>query len=82
MHPTTFFYLTPTDEQKEQLADVRQAFTELAAKLDTVIPEGADKTYLLRKLRAVAMWANVAITREADGTPRSDIDEDDSTAWP
>ena len=44
---------------------------ELAAKLDAVIPEGADKTYLLRKLREVAMWANVAITREADGTPRS-----------
>jgi hypothetical protein len=70
MDPTTFFYLSPTDEQAEKMGDVREAFAELAAKLDTVIPEGADKTYLLRKLREVAMWANTAITREADGTPR------------
>jgi hypothetical protein len=70
MDPSTFFYLSPTDEQAQKMADVREAFAELAAKLDAVIPEGADKTYLLRKLREVAMWANVAITREADGTPR------------
>ena len=70
MDPTTFFYLSPTDEQAEKMGNVREAFAELAAKLDAVIPEGADKTYLLRKLREVAMWANTAITREADGTPR------------
>ena len=72
MHPSTFFYLKPTDEQAERMGDVREAFAEFAAKLDTLIPEGADKTYLLRKLREVATWANIAITREADGTPREE----------
>lgn len=82
MHPTTFFYLKPTDEQAQQMADVREAFAELVAKLDTIIPEGADKTYLMRKLREVAMWSNIAITREADGTPRTEPDDNSSTAWP
>jgi hypothetical protein len=38
--------------------------------LDAFVPEGPDKTYLMRKLREVAMWANVAVTRQPDGTPR------------
>lgn len=82
MHPSTFFYLSPNEEQAQQMGDVREAFAELAAKLDTMLPNGADKTYLMRKLREVAMWANVAITREADGTPRVDEDDDSLSAWP
>jgi len=48
----------------------RTAAAEYAEVLDQYVPDGPDKTYLLRKLREIAMWANVAITRNADGSPR------------
>jgi hypothetical protein len=67
---STFEYLKPTDEQMQQMASARRAFTECAERVGEVVPAGPDKTYLLRKLRECGMWANVAITREADGRPR------------
>ena len=72
MHPSTFEYLKPTDEQIRLMAQVRKAAKEYCDILDVVLPDGPDKTYLLRKLREVGMWANVAITRLPDGTPRKD----------
>ena len=40
--------------------------------VDVEAVEEPDKTYVLRKLREVAMWANVSLTRHADGAPRED----------
>lgn len=71
MHKSTFEYLKPTETQMHQMSIVRSAFTDLEANLNDNIPEGPDKTYLLRKLREVAMWANIAITRLPDGSPRT-----------
>lgn len=71
LHHTTFDYLLPTEQQKTQMTLVRAAAAQYAAILDDVLPNGPDKTFILRAHRANAMWANVAITREADGTPRS-----------
>jgi hypothetical protein len=70
MHPTTFEYLKPTDEQLERMAVMRAAFTKFVNEVDYLLPNGADKTYVIRKLRECAMWANVSITRDSDGTPR------------
>lgn len=70
MHSTTFDYLKPTDEQIDQMQVCREAVRDCSQILDLNVPDGPDKTYLLRKLREVGMWANVAITREADGAPR------------
>lgn len=70
LHSSTFEYLKPTDDQIEHMSLVRNAAKVYADALDTHLPEGADKTYILRNHRTNAMWANVAITREADGTPR------------
>jgi hypothetical protein len=70
MHSSTFEYLMPTDEQKQQMAKVREAFAICAAKVLVHVPEGPDRTYLMRKLRECAMWGNVAITRNPDGSPR------------
>ncbi len=70
MHPSTFEYLKPTDAQKELMEFMRERSKNYAQDVETHLPDGADKTYILRKLREVAMWINVAITREADGTPR------------
>lgn len=70
MHASTFEYLKPTDEQLKQMEVVRCEFFAFACKLEALLPDGPDKTYLLRKQREVAMWANVTITRNADGSPR------------
>jgi hypothetical protein len=53
----------------------RAAFTQLAATLQAALPDGPDKTHVLRLLRTAAMWANVAITRHPDGSPRRAIDD-------
>ncbi len=70
MDNSTFEYLMPTEEQKAQMQKARELSANYAIELQLLLPDGADKTYLLRKLREVAMWANIAITRNADGSPR------------
>jgi hypothetical protein len=69
-HATLFDYLKPTDNQLQVMANVRAEFRLFAESLDHAIPDGPDKTFLMRQLRDCAMWANVAITRNADGSPR------------
>ena len=71
MHSSTFEFLKPTEEQVAVMATVRAATSQYAAFLDQTLTPGADKTYILRKVREIGMWANVSITREADGTPRA-----------
>lgn len=71
LHASTFEYLKPTDEQVNTMAAARAATKAYADALQMVLPDGPDKTYLLRKVREVGMWANVAITRLPDGTPRT-----------
>lgn len=66
-----FDYLKPKDEQLAIMERVRaaaKAFNDVLAK---ELPEGPDKTFAIRNHRTTAMWANVAITRLPDGTPRS-----------
>lgn len=71
MHPSTFKYLGPTDVQKADMEIVRSAAAAYADCLASMLPDGPDKTYALRKHREVAMWANIAITRQPDGSPRT-----------
>ena len=71
LHDSTFEYLKPTDEQVADMAYVRSEFRQLIENISTKVPDGPDKTYLIRKIREAAMWANVAITRQADGSPRT-----------
>lgn len=70
MHPSIFEYLQPTDKQISDMARVRQAFSDLYPFLNLYLPDGPDKDRAVQYLRTAAMWANVAITREADGSPR------------
>lgn len=71
MHSSTYEYLKPTDEQIEQMARVRAAAKAYGDVLESALPDGPDKTFVIRGHRSNAMWANVAITRQADGTPRA-----------
>ena len=71
LHESTFEYLKPTDNQLEAMTACRQASKEYAEFLDRILPVGPDKTYILRRVRETAMWVNVSLAREADGTPRT-----------
>jgi hypothetical protein len=75
LHPTTFEYIKPNPVGLALMQSVRVATRDYARALEEYLPDGPDKTYLLRKAREVGMWANVAITRTADGAPRPDYTE-------
>lgn len=72
MHGSTYEYLKPTDLQMEKMQRLRGSFLGMSQAIAEVLPEGPDKTYVLRKLRECAMWSNIAITRHPDGSPRSE----------
>lgn len=71
LHESTFGYLNPTDAQKETMNILREAAAEYAQVLERHLLDGPDKTHVLRMHRQNAMWVNVCVTREADGTPRA-----------
>lgn len=71
LHPSTFEYLKPTESQIDEMQAVRELSRDYAVRLEGLLPDGPDKTYILRRVRETAMWCNVAITREADGAPRA-----------
>lgn len=70
LHESTFQYLKPTDEQMKTMDFVRDAYTTFARVLQSQLPDGPDKTHVLRLVRTAAMWSHVAITRHQDGAPR------------
>ena len=57
-------YLKPIDAAVAAMARVREAAKAYSDVLETELPEGPDKTWILRNHRTTAMWANVAITRQ------------------
>lgn len=71
MHSSTYDFLKPTDEQIERMSILRKAAKDYGDILDKYLPDGPDRTYIIRAHRSNAMWANVAITRQADGAPRT-----------
>jgi hypothetical protein len=70
MHLSTYDYLKPNDAQINSMARVRAAARKYGEVLEHVLPDGPDKDHVIRKHRETAMWANVAITRHEDGSPR------------
>ena len=71
LHNSTFEYLKPTNDQMLAMDHARVLFRVFAKNLSETLPDGPDKTYTLRQLRDCAMWANIAITRNPDGSPRT-----------
>lgn len=71
MHKSTFEYLKPTEDQLKTMEIFRSEAASFSKIIEEMIPDGPDKTYMMRKFREVAMWGNIAITRQADGSPRS-----------
>ena len=71
LHPSTFEYLKPTEDQIERMSRLREAAKVYAEVLDRELPDGPDKTFVMRAHRSNAMWVNVSVTRLPDGTPRT-----------
>lgn len=71
LHQETFQYLKPTDGQLKDMEALRKLFRVFAAEIEAILPEGPDKTYVLRQLRDIAMWSNLCVTRHPDGAPRT-----------
>ena len=72
LHDKTFQYLKPTDSQVNKMEQMREAVKLYSDMIQHYLPEGPDKTHAQRKLREVAMWVNVALTRDASGRPLED----------
>lgn len=70
MHESTFEYLKPTDDQLATMNALRLSAKLYHDALVQLLPDGPDKTSVIRRHRTTAMWANVAVTRHADGSPR------------
>jgi hypothetical protein len=71
LHHETFNYLKPSEQQLFQMQELREAFPKFADLVQRSLPDGPDKTYVIRLIRTAAMWANVSITRNEDGSPRN-----------
>jgi hypothetical protein len=71
MHASTYDYLKPTDDQMTSMEKLRSAARDYGKALEELLPDGPDKTYVIRAHRSNAMWANVAVTRNPDGSPRT-----------
>jgi hypothetical protein len=70
LHESTYQYLQPSPDQMMRMDGVRDAAKKFSDILEQTLPEGPDKTHALRLHRTAAMWANIAITRNPDGSPR------------
>jgi hypothetical protein len=70
LHENTFLYLKPTEKQMFVMEEVREAYKAFTDRLQRTLPDGPDKTYVIRLIRDAAMWTHVCITRHSDGSPR------------
>jgi hypothetical protein len=70
LHSSAFECLKPTDLQLKAMEALRAAAKAYADAIEKYVHDGPDKTYILRSHRQTAMWANVSVTRDADGAPQ------------
>lgn len=56
-----FSYHSPSSDQLVSYAKLRSAAREFAGLINDLVPESADKTAAIRKLRECVMTANAAI---------------------
>ncbi len=59
-----FQHHAPDAQRISKHETVRGMLTQVAAGLDTLIPEGSEKSLALTKLEETMFWANAAIARE------------------
>jgi hypothetical protein len=72
LHPHAFDSIKPTEAQLLAMQKVRDGAKEFYELLDRVVPDGPDKTFVVRQLMGLVMWANRAVMHRPDGAPRGD----------
>lgn len=50
--------------KKEQFADIRESFKQLALHMARVLPESPETSESLKKIEEAAMWASAAVARQ------------------
>lgn len=58
----------PDNMHEDKVRAAAKAYCDVQ---EAEMPDGPDKTFVIRNHRSNAMWANVAITRQPDGSPRA-----------
>ncbi len=61
-----FTYHSPIGNQAERYVKIRDKAHELATMINDLVPDSADKTASIRKLREAVMTANAAIACNED----------------
>jgi hypothetical protein len=59
-----------SDDRQATLQALQEAAHEYVSHIIELVPEGADKTYLMRKFHEVTMWVQVAVSREVHAEKR------------
>jgi hypothetical protein len=81
MNPQTYETVPIRDhEALARMQRLRAAAKAYADVLEAVLPEGADKDFVIRLHRTTAMWSVVCTTRMPDGSPRGPIQPADLIA--
>jgi hypothetical protein len=70
LHPLMFQPVIPTEDQSARLETMRTAFMGLMKIIDDNVPDGPDRTYIVRQIRGASMWCSYSIMRNPDGSPR------------
>jgi len=59
-----------SDDRQAALQALQEAAHEYVSHVLELVPEGDDKTYIMRKLHEVTMWVQVAMSREVHAEKR------------
>ena len=62
-----FKQVKPTYGQDEAIDLLYRATSDYAGLINSLIDDGPDKTYIVRRIRETMMWIETAIVRNADG---------------
>jgi hypothetical protein len=70
-----FVYHPATPDTAHRHAAVREELVNTVRRLWTVVPDGPEKTLMIRDLQKAGMWANcaIALTAPADTGPTASI---------
>ena len=61
-----------SDDKQVELQALQEAAHEYASRVLELVPDGADKSYILRKFHEVTMWVQVAVSREMHADKREE----------